>query len=62
MTRNERLSFGGSSFITMEVKEKIAITVPSEQTYVPVKEPEPKIYIKRKYWGILSIYNLTREI
>lgn len=32
----------------MEVKEKIAIPVLSEQPYVPVKEPEPKIYIKRK--------------
>ena len=32
----------------MEVKEKIATTVPSEQTCVPVKEPEPEIYIKRK--------------
>ena len=32
----------------MEVKEKITMTVPSEVTYVPQKEPGPKVYIKKK--------------
>lgn len=32
----------------MEIKEDIIITAPSEETYVPEKEPEPKVYIKKK--------------
>ena len=32
----------------MEVKEEIIITLPSEETYIPEKEPEPKVYIKKK--------------
>ena len=32
----------------MKVKEEILITVPSEETYVPEKEPGPKVYIKKK--------------
>ena len=29
----------------MEVKEEILITVPSEETYIPEKEFEPKVHI-----------------
>lgn len=40
----------------MEVKEENIITVPSEDTYVPEKETEPKIHIKRK-----PIYNFFKR-
>lgn len=32
----------------MEVKEEILITVPSEETYIPEKEFEPKVHIIKK--------------
>lgn len=44
----------------MEVKEEILITVPSEDTYIPEKEFEPKVHIKRK--PLYSFFKRTFDI
>lgn len=40
----------------MEVKEEILITVPSEETYIPEKEFEPKVHIIKK-----PLYSFLKE-
>jgi lipopolysaccharide/colanic/teichoic acid biosynthesis glycosyltransferase len=44
----------------MEVKEEILIAVPSEETYIPEKEIEPKVCVKRK--PIYSFFKRTFDI
>ena len=44
----------------MEVKEEIIITLPSEETYIPEKEPEPKVYIKKK--PVYTFFKRTFDI
>lgn len=48
----------------MEVKEEILITVPSEEMYVPAKEPEPKVYLKKKpiYAFIKRAFDIVSSI
>lgn len=44
----------------MEVKEEILITVPSEETYIPEKEFEPKVHIIKK--PLYSFFKRTFDI